>query len=130
MPAPIVLLVSNEPDVQHAVAQIARNCGVSLRITASIGEAESLLASEPIRLVVCSDELAEEAIGVLIQPQHGPNVPVIVDARAWNKERYFNFLLAGASDYVLYENTAAIEQALRNALGPKAQEMRPPATAN
>ena len=130
MPAPTVLLVSNEPDVQHAIAQIAVNCGVRLRIATSIKEAESLLATEPIRLVICSDELAEEAIGIFIGPRLGFNVPVIVDTRVWDKERYFNFLLAGASDYVLCENKSAIEQALRNAQVPKVREMRQSATAN
>jgi len=130
MPGPMVLLVSDEPDVQYAIAEIASGCGARLRITTSIGEAESLLATEPIRLIVCSDELAEEAIGVLIRPPGGPRVPVIVDARVWDKERYFNFLLAGATDYVLYENKKAIEQAVRNALRREVRDMRQPAAAN
>lgn len=127
MGGPTMLLVSREPDVQHAMAQIAVDGGVRLRIVASIEEATSLLATEPVCLVVCSAEFADQAIGVLIRPAHGPGVPVIVDAPEWNKEQYFNFLLAGAFDYVLRENKAAIERALKIAIKletPKVSEVQ------
>jgi DNA-binding response OmpR family regulator len=129
MPCQDVLLVSSRRSIQQPFDDALAKYGLKLAIAESMAEAETILKTDPIALIFCSDEMPSSDIDALIRQDwrqeelQGARIPVIMVSRLDDCEQYLRFLRAGAFDYVLYPPVGReFERILR--LGLKAAETR------
>jgi DNA-binding NtrC family response regulator len=104
MPSALVMLVTEDLEIQQAVASALTPGGVTLVLASNAVEAMEILRNHPISLVFCSDELPGDGLDALIDQNesHENRVPIAVVSRFDDWKRYLDFLYRGAFDYVLY----------------------------
>lgn len=111
-----VLLISAQLGVQQEFASALGKHGATVILATSVDEGKSILQTHSVSVVFCADGMADDAIGVLIRPGPNADAPVVVFSEIYDQERYFNLLLAGAFDYMIYPNSTGAEQMLRRAI--------------
>jgi DNA-binding NtrC family response regulator len=120
MTTPMIVVVSDELEIQQGFASTLGSCGLAPVLASTISEAISILNQYPISLVFCSDETSDNGFEALIRQswRSSVKVPVVVFSRLDDWRRYLNFLHMGAFDYVLFPPIQEeIERVVRNTLG-------------
>jgi DNA-binding NtrC family response regulator len=126
MTAPMIVVVSDELEIQQSFASSLGLCGLAPVLASTAEEAITILNRHPISLVFCSDETPGDRFEDLIcQPwRRSDKVPVVVFSRLDDWRRYLNFLHLGAFDYVLLPlDQGEIERVVRNTLGLRTFEI-------
>lgn len=126
MTAPMIVVVSDELEIQQSFAGTLGFCGLAPVLASTVQETISILNRHPISLVFCSDQMPGDEFGDLIrQPgRRSDKVPVVVFSRLDDWRRYLDFLHLGAFDYVLLPlSQGEIERVVRNTLGLRTSEM-------
>ena len=102
MKSQTVLLILDEAQDLQRYADSLRDRGYNALLCASPGEGLNSLESEPVSLVIVSQETPEfEGRQVLEQSLRvRPEVPVLVVARVLNMHYYLDVMEMGASDYL------------------------------
>jgi DNA-binding NtrC family response regulator len=126
MTAPMILVVSDELEIQQGFASALGFCGLAPVLASTVHEAISILNRHPISLVFSSDQMPEDEFEDLIcQPwRRTDKIPVVVFSELDDWRRYLDFLYRGAFDYVLLPlSPGEIERVVRNTLGLRTSEM-------
>jgi DNA-binding NtrC family response regulator len=126
MTAPMIVVVSNELEIQQSFASNLGFCGLAPVLASTPQEAITILNQHPVSLVFCPDDIPGDEFEDLIrQPWHPANkIPVVVFSRLDDWRRYLNFLHRGAFDYILLPlSQGEIERLVRNTLGLRTSEM-------
>jgi DNA-binding response OmpR family regulator len=120
MEPPTVVVVSNNPNIQQALAAALAKCGIAPIHSANAAEVRALLQHRLVSLMFCSDELPGSELNLLIRQNWLPvgRIPTVVVSRRDDWEHFVKFLQAGALDYVLYPlDEVEVLRVVRNALG-------------
>lgn len=126
MTAPVILVVSDELEIQQGFAATLGFCGLAPVLASTVQEAISILNRHPISLVFCSDQMPGDEFEDLIRQSwcRSEKIPVVVFSGLDDWRRYLDFLHLGAFDYVLLPlSQGEIERVVRNTLGLRTSEM-------
>jgi DNA-binding NtrC family response regulator len=113
------LIVSPHRGEQQSLAGLLEKCNLASILASTIREAESILKTSSVRVILSSDELPDGGFSDVLRlsKNHRHRIPVIVFSRLADWEGYLNYVRAGAFDYVLYPPVyGEIERAVGNAL--------------
>jgi DNA-binding NtrC family response regulator len=118
---PNILVVSDNVELQQALAHLLDDNGLISRVASTVSEAEAILNHEPVSMVFCSDELPNAGIDRFVPPasEAATRPPVVVVSRFDDWKHYLQFMKRGVFDYVLYPlNGADVERIVKSALSP------------
>ena len=97
------LIAIGDDDDRDSLSRIVAECGLEPVPCTNLREARSLLASQPIHLVFCQDNLPGggcfDLLRATLASAHAP--PVIVCSRVVDMRLYLDVMEAGACDYMV-----------------------------